>query len=242
MTETRKFTYTLVGLTAASAIAVLLWGTFKKPALVKANEEKGNNFMRTAVMYRLHNTLTRQDAKAFAELIDGNKDPQLDRSSIMQFAAFMGDVSIVKVLLERGWDVNGIARDGAPLKNSSQVGHINVVKLFIQHGAKVNACGEDGKTALAYAAEGGHKDTLLFLLKKGASVNTQVSRGCISDPGYTPLMFAVREDHPEVVKILLEKHADVKPESAHGDTALSLAKKHRRGEIVEMLEAAGATR
>ena len=44
----------------------------------------------------------------------------------------------------------------------------------------------------------------------------------------------------ETVRLLLDKGADVKVKGANGETALKLAKKHGRTEIVELLEKAGA--
>jgi ankyrin repeat protein len=240
MTGSPKLTFLLLGIMAASVTAVFFWSAKNKAHLARAQEEKGDNFVRTAALYGLHNALERQDVKAFAEMIDGMKDPKINKSEIMQNAAFMGTVPLVKTLLDRGWDPNGFAKDGSPLSNSALVGHTDVAKLFLQRGARVDACGQDGRTPLACAAQGGSVDTVLLLLSNGASVNTQISMGCICDPGYTPLMFAVRNEHPEIVKILLGRHADVNRVSAKGDTALSLARHHHMGKIVQMLEAAGA--
>lgn len=52
----------------------------------------------------------------------------------------------------------------------------------------------------------------------------------------TTLMFASSLGHKECVILLLNKGADVNVQTQYGDTALDLAKKYHRDEIVQLLE------
>jgi len=61
-----------------------------------------------------------------------------------------GDDSVLRLLLERGVDVNSRADDDGftPLLRASENGALEVVRLLLEHGADVQAVDVDGKTAL----------------------------------------------------------------------------------------------
>ena len=65
-----------------------------------------------------------------------------------------------------------------------------------------------------------------------------------TDDGVTALWMAAQQGHTEVVKLLLEKGADVNVEATAANgvkwTALKVAKKMGRADIVQLLEKAGA--
>ena len=60
------------------------------------------------------------------------------------------DGSVLRLLLERGADVNSRADDDGftPLHRASSCGALEVVRLLLEHGADVQAVDSDGKTAL----------------------------------------------------------------------------------------------
>jgi len=68
-------------------------------------------------------------------------------------AARIGNISLVKNVLEKGVDVNTFDAEGATaLMVASINGHIEIAKLLIEKGADVNAKDIDGYTALNYAS------------------------------------------------------------------------------------------
>jgi ankyrin repeat protein/L-ascorbate metabolism protein UlaG (beta-lactamase superfamily) len=73
------------------------------------------------------------------------------------------------------------------------------------------------KTPLHYAAQGGHKDVVEFLLDRGA----QVSRPNID--GETPLHYAIGLDSPDVANLLVSRGADLAARTAGGITPLRMA-------------------
>jgi ankyrin repeat protein len=83
------------------------------------------------------------------------------------------------------------------------------------------------------AARRGHLDVVKALIVLGADVNAK------SYYGDTPLMEAVENNNLEEVRLLLDKGADVTARP-NGRTALTIAQKKGRKEIVEILRAHGA--
>jgi ankyrin repeat protein len=169
-------------------------------------------------------------------------------------------------LLKSGAKPNDIDQFGeTPLTSTAKRGDAQIVEALIEAGANLDA---GGRPPLAWAAEEGNVDTIAELLRHGADANKNhlnqalfnaAVRGPTAavklllekggDPsahagfaGYTPLMGAAYSElkSVETVKLLLDKGGDVKVKGANGDTALKLAKKHGRTDIVQLLQKAGA--
>ena len=78
-----------------------------------------------------------------------------------------------------------------------------------------------GRTALMYAAEGGHEAVVRLLLANGA--DTEIT---IGKHGYcTALIMAIQTGHESIVKLLLEKGADIEIRDPTERTALMIAAK-----------------
>src|SRR5262249_35054267 len=83
------------------------------------------------------------------------------------------DAAMVKLLLDRGADVNLASREGATALMRS-AGDFDNVALLLAHGAKVDAKSNMGRTALLVAAAfPGNVKTVRLLMDRGANVNDQ---------------------------------------------------------------------
>jgi hypothetical protein len=106
----------------------------------------------------------------------------------------------VKVLLEKGADVNGKDRGGASaLMEASKEGHLDVVKLLLKKGADANAKDNEGKTALVQAADRGHSKVANLL--KGHSTTPSVGSAPSADANLIDtweLLYQIDEDGREV--------------------------------------------
>lgn len=111
-------------------------------------------------------------------------------------AARVGYLEIVRLLLERGADVDACHTNGgtgtSALISATEEGHLDIVELLLKYGASVDAGHEmddHGCTALMSAAIRGHLDILRVLLDHVANVNAAVENYKNHD-GLTVLMLA----------------------------------------------------
>jgi len=137
----------------------------------------------------------------------------------LMVASYFGHKVVVKLLLEKGAEVEAKCDDGwTPLSLAADNGHEAVAKLLLEKGAEVEAKGDDGWTPLSSAVYNGHEAVVKLLLEKGAELEAKDS-----SYGRTPLSWAAERGHEAVVKLLLEKGAEVEAKSDDGRTPLSWA-------------------
>lgn len=165
-------------------------------------------------------------------------------------AAKEGDIEAVKKYLDKGAEINVMARANGQkfewwsgefnsLHTATQSNNDGLVKLLIARGADVNALAYRGSTALSYAASNGNVGLAEFLISKGANLNPE---------GRPPLHSAVKapKNRKELVELLLSKGAEVNKEEA-GETALysavdrySAVERTDNIEVIKVLLAKGA--
>ena len=118
----------------------------------------------------------------------------------LQEAAAVGDVNLVRTLIEKGADVDSLEDSflKTALHRAAMSGHKDVVELLLAEGADVEAR-DRRATPLHYAVERGHRDIVELLISKGADVNAKDERG------RSPLSLAEKSGHKEIVE-LLRKH------------------------------------
>ncbi len=132
------------------------------------------------------------------------------RRSALHEAAGNGHIEIVKLLLEKGADVNIRENCGAtPLHRAAHGGHTKVMKILLQNGADTFQRGTGCGTPLEWAARKGQLKAIEILLDHGADVNYE-----------TPLHAAVETGHVEIVDYLVARGADVNKRGAGGCTPL----------------------
>ncbi|XP_020299245.1 ankyrin-1-like [Pseudomyrmex gracilis] len=84
-----------------------------------------------------------------------------------------GHVDDVKMLIDRGANVNAKTRDGTtPLHDAIKKKKIEIAEVLLNHGANVNATNDDGVTPLCLAVKNRHVKVVTMLLDRGANINS----------------------------------------------------------------------
>jgi ankyrin repeat protein len=126
--------------------------------------------------------------RGLEELLDGEPDLVAawspDGFTALHLAAFFGQEEASKVLVERGADVNLVARNSSihvtPLHSAAAGSHAGIVKLLLEQGADPNAAQDGGFTPLHAAAQNGDRESAEALLEAGADPSLA------NDEGKTP--------------------------------------------------------
>ena len=155
--------------------------------------------------------------------------------TLLHIAAEEGKDQVVRMLLDKGADVNAQGGlYGNALQAASYGGYDRVVQILLDKGADVNAQGGEYGNALYTASRGGHDQVVQILLDKGADINAQ--GGLYGNA----LQAASSEGHNQVVQILLDKGADINAQGGHYGNALQAASAGDCDRVVQMLLDKGA--
>jgi uncharacterized protein len=130
--------------------------------------------------------------RGMEELIDA--EPELARNwstdgfTPLHYAAFFGQEDAARILLERGAEVEVVARNESirvtPLHSAAAGSHSGIVKLLLEAGADPNAAQDGGFTPLHSAANNDDRESAEALLAAGADP------ALATDEGKTPAQLA----------------------------------------------------
>lgn len=133
-----------------------------KGADINAESDYGTTILNQAARYG--------DIETFNYLL--KKGATINTKTIIE-ACSGKNISIVKLLLEMGEDVNAKDNDGfTALYRAVQGGELDIVKALIENGADINikySFIKKGQTVLSLAEEYGHDDIIDYLIGKGGS-------------------------------------------------------------------------
>lgn len=116
----------------------------------------------------------------FSDFYVGSTKDTRATSPLMQAAA-IGKISVVKILIKRGADLNFQNKNGdSPLM--SAVSHTGILKLLLEKGANPNQANSEGVTPLMAVVQGARYDKtkgekVNILLQKGADLNAKDKNG-----------------------------------------------------------------
>lgn len=153
----------------------------------------------------------------------------------LMYAAETGSVDAMRLLIDRGADVNAQNAFGSTALMWSASDPAKV-RLLLGHGADVNIVARSGRTALIVAAfTNPSAEIVRLLLAKGAKV------GVMDRMHVTPLNAATFGNDTTTVRLLLEAGGDINtPDTFIGLTPLMNAAGNRNVEAVKLLLAHGA--
>jgi ankyrin repeat protein len=131
-------------------------------------------------------------------------------------AAEVGDLGIVKRLINKGANVNAKAEDfrTTPLMFAATNGYVEMAQFLIDNGANINDIDDLQKTPLMYAAASGRLEIERLLIKNGANVDAT------NDNLRTALIYAVRNGKLASTRLLIDNGANVNHVDSSGLTPL----------------------
>jgi uncharacterized protein len=218
-----------------------------------------------------HAAVSARDMMSINAFLDAGINPNAqnatDGRTALINAAARGDLEVVKVLVQRGADVNVKDKQGyTALFHAIEAMYDDVALVLLsQPGLDPNARGLNGSTALLKYVWRDRKDAVEKLLEHRADVNAQDADGDAplhgaaqngnveilnllldkgADPnvknklGGTPLMWAAVFGNETAAERLLERGADASLKDADGMTALDWARKNKRDKAAAVLQRA----
>jgi ankyrin repeat protein len=166
-----------------------------------------------------------------------------DGASLMQWCAYYGDVSAMKLLLAKGETLRSLGEDMG-LNAAAFHGHWRLCQFLVESGANVNSREADtGETAL-HAALSSHRAAqhlvVKVLLDAGADPNIATNSSAESGAfmrdartrGETPLHRAAAFANEDTIQLLLDAGAKIDAKDANGDSPLTWASWYLRPDSV----------
>jgi ankyrin repeat protein len=123
----------------------------------------------------------------------------------MNAACREGDVDEVRQLLDKATSVNCVDFDDCmtPIMKALEHRHMDVVRLLHGRGADVTMVDEDDWNVLHYAAYGGHRESINWVL-----ANTSIAVNATTINGCTSVSIAITNNGLDASKLLIEKGAN----------------------------------
>jgi uncharacterized protein len=141
-----------------------------------------------------------------------------------------GYIDIVKLLIEKGVDVNtNEFHNVTPLRIAAQNGHLEIVKYLIAKGAIIDTKADDKATPLEVAASKGHIEIAKVLIENGADVNST------DKDGDFPIGEAAKRGYIDMIQLLIDNGADLSLKNNDGKDAYTLAKERGQKKAYELI-------
>ena len=133
------------------------------------------------------------------------KRSRYNYSQVLPSMCESGDYELVRILVNKGADVNFIPKKGSwtPLHYACDNNHNEIARFLIDKGANVDACTSYDYTALQAASHRENLELVELLISKGAYLDE------INDDGNTALTYACEYGNYEIAKLLVDKGADI---------------------------------
>lgn len=172
--------------------------------------------------------------------VDINETHQmsLPRGTALHLAGEMGNMELMKILLEAGARIHDIPtpkHEKTTLWHAIEGRDLEVVNKVLAAGAYVNGppVEKGGMTPLQQAAKQGNMELVDLFLKAGANVNQEPA----SHSGATALQLAAIQGYIGIARKLLDAGASVQAPGAerYGRTALEGAAEHGRLDMLQLL-------
>lgn len=161
-----------------------------------------------------------------------SKEPQ-ESFPLLNYAFHAGHLSVIKMLIEHGADVNTVdVIEGTTLLQSaaqSSLSNTEQVSFLIDQGLDVHRTDCYDNTALIYAAHSGSSALIELLIRHGIDLN---ARG---DFGLTAVMWATRQGRLDITQQLVAAGASIFIKTLQGESLLEAAQSKGQDQIANYL-------
>ena len=190
----------------------------------------------------LHIAAASGDVKKVQAILNSKVDIEVrnrEGSTPLYVAAKRGHLNVVKLLAEKGADVNALGGvvGFTPLHQAAGFYHKEVVRYLLDHGAKVDSKNNLGQTPLTQVAlQEWHPDVEIarMLLDHKANIHYREGTGC------PPVLCAAAVGNRNLVALLLDRGANVNDKNSYGLSPLYIAVAERHPAVVRLLIRKGA--
>ncbi|KAL8688858.1 MAG: hypothetical protein Q9218_005336, partial [Villophora microphyllina] len=159
--------------------------------------------------------------------------PCVDTISPLMHAVTQGHPGIVKLLLERGAQVNALTSRWSPLHRATEDGDLATMRLLLAHGADI-----EYKSPLEYVPPRSE----MAKLKAIANDEPDPEADIALEPGqgWSPLLRAASKGDEPAVRLLLDHNANIETRNPHKATPLMCACENLHLSTVDLLLMRGA--
>jgi ankyrin repeat protein len=137
--------------------------------------------------------------------------------TLLSVAIMFNQIEVIRLLIEKGVDINKIARKVTPLSVCLMYNNMECFNLLIEKGADVNAKNENGSTPIFIAIQKHNLEAFDILLNKNADINVK------DNDSITPLHNACSRGYIIIVKKLIEMKANIEATDIYNWTPLFYA-------------------
>ncbi|MFH4975582.1 hypothetical protein AB6A40_002291 [Gnathostoma spinigerum] len=141
-----------------------------------------------------------------------------DDCSLLHWAAINNRLSVARLLIEKGCNINAVGGvlASTPLHWASRHGHVHMVALLVVHGADLHYRDVEGFTPLHVAVQFGRTPTAAYLIAAGQHVDER------DETMMTPAMWAAYKiPHRDPLRMLIVLGADLSCiDKTYSNTAL----------------------
>lgn len=206
---------------------------FKKGLDPKKKYQDGSNLLLIAIPQD-------KDLKVSNYLISKGlslKDTDANGNTAFNYATKLGNVTLLKTLLEKGVKYNENALIMAAQGTRRGSNTIDVFKYLVDElKIKPNVVAKDGENVLHFIVKKQNQsEIVVYFLEKGVDANKA------DNEGNTPFMNASSAKDMAVFNVLLPKVTNINAQNFKGESALALAVKSGSPEIVALLLKNNAT-
>ena len=164
------------------------------------------------------------------------KSVDANGNTAFNYAAKSGNVALMKTLLEKGVKFNDNAMIMASYGTRGTANNLDFYKYLESLKIKPNAVGKNGENALhAIVRKDKQEEIINYFLSKGVDVNKA------DNEGNTPFMNAASANSDlAVLELLASRVKDINAVNKKGLSALTLAVRNNKPEVVDFLISKGA--